>query len=85
MSFIKKTNRNVITYYSGWLQQTDARLSPILSINDNDKNAFMTTIHGLNRDKGLDLVLHTPGGDGAATESLVDYLRKMFANHAYVN
>jgi membrane-bound ClpP family serine protease len=41
----------------------------------------MTTIHGLNRDKGLDLVLHTPGGDGAATESIVDYLRKMFANN----
>lgn len=32
----------------------------------------MTTIHGLDRTKGLDLVLHTPGGDLAATESLVE-------------
>jgi len=28
--------------------------------------------------KGLDLVLHTPGGDSAATESLVDYLHSIF-------
>jgi hypothetical protein len=28
----------------------------------------------------LDLVLHTPGGEISATESLVDYLRSMFGN-----
>ena len=49
-----------------------------MEINDNDKNAFMTVIHGLNRKKGLDLTLHTPGGEVAATESLIDYLREMF-------
>jgi hypothetical protein len=38
----------------------------------------MSAIHGLDRDKGLDLLLHTPGGEAAATESLVDYLRSMF-------
>ena len=38
----------------------------------------MTTIDGLDRKLGLDLVLHTPGGETAATESLVDYLRQMF-------
>jgi membrane-bound ClpP family serine protease len=38
----------------------------------------MATIHEMNRSKGLDLILHTPGGDMAATESLVDYLRSMF-------
>jgi len=50
-------------------------------INDADKNGFMTTIHKLDRTKGLDLVLHTPGGDTAATESLVDYLRSMFGTN----
>jgi ClpP class serine protease len=77
----QKTERNIIIYYSGWLQKSDPRLSSILNINDNDKNAFMTAIHGLNRSKGLDLVLHTPGGNIAATESLVDYLRNMFSNN----
>lgn len=70
------TNRNVIAYYSGWLSQQQN--SPTLSINDEDKNAFMATIHNLDRKKGLDLILHTPGGDLAAAESLVDYLRRMF-------
>lgn len=71
----KKRNRNVICYYSGWLQKPNIQGT---EINDNDKNAFMAAIHGLDRGKGLDLILHTPGGQVAATESLVDYLRKMF-------
>ena len=69
------TGRNVIAYYSGWLQKPGLAET---SISDVDKNALMTTIHGLDRSKGLDLILHTPGGDTAATESLVDYLKKMF-------
>ena len=41
----------------------------------------MTTINGLDTNKGLDLVLHTPGGDTAATESLVDYLWQKFSKN----
>lgn len=41
----------------------------------------MATIHGLDRSKGLDLFLHTPGGEVAATESLVNYLRAMFGTN----
>jgi Serine dehydrogenase proteinase len=70
------TGRNVIAYYSAWLQRGPN--TPNLSINDSDKNAFMATVHGLDRSKGLDLILHTPGGSIAAAESLVDYLRRMF-------
>lgn len=40
----------------------------------------MLCIHKLDRSKALDLILHTPRGDVAATESLVDYLRKMFGS-----
>lgn len=71
----KVTGRNVIVYYSGWLQKGN-----ILGgeINDEDKNGFMTVIHDMDRSLGLDLILHTPGGEIAATESLVDYLRSMF-------
>ena len=70
------TGRNVIAYYSGWLQKTN--FPEETSVNDFDKNAFMATIHGLDRSKGLDLILHTPGGNTAATESLMDYLHQMF-------
>lgn len=69
------TGRNVIAYYSGWLQKPGMKNT---SISDDDKNGFMTVIHNMDRSKGLDLIMHTPGGDTAATESIVDYLRRMF-------
>lgn len=53
-------------------------------VNDSDKNGFMATIHELDRSKGLDLLLHTPGGNVAATESLVHYLRAMFGTDTRV-
>lgn len=74
-SLFKKTQRNIIAYYSGWLQKPN---SADVIINDKDKNAFMVNVHNLDRDLGLDLILHTPGGDLAATESIVDYLYEMF-------
>lgn len=69
------TRRNVIIYYSGWLQKPN--LAGV-EVNDADKNGFMSVIYQLDRSIGLDLVLHTPGGDPAATESLVNYLHSMF-------
>lgn len=72
-----ETGRNVIAYYSGWLQKPN---SPDSAVNDKDKSAFMVNIHRMDRNKGLDLILHTPGGDLAATESIVDYLHNMFGN-----
>ena len=72
------TNRNVIVYYSGWLQKGNV---PGLGINDEDKNGFMTVIHEMDKSAGLDLILHTPGGETAATESLVHYLRSMFGTN----
>ncbi len=73
----EKRNRNIICYYSGWLQKPGIGG---VEIDDNDKNAFMAAIHKLDRDKGLDLLIHTPGGQVAATESIVHYLRTMFKN-----
>ena len=69
------TGRNVIAYYSGWLQKPN---SADTAVNDKDKSGFMLAIHKLDKEKGLDLLLHTPGGDIAATESLVDYLYSIF-------
>jgi len=74
----KRTGRNIIVYYSGWLQKPNLAGC---SISDLDKNGLMNAVHGLNRDKGLDLFLHTPGGDFAATESMVHYLRQMFGTN----
>ena len=72
-----KRERNIICYYSGWLQKPGFTG---VEIDDNDKNALMSAVHQLDRVKGLDLILHTPGGQVAATESLVHYLRTMFGS-----
>lgn len=71
------TGRDVIAYYSGWLSKPGI---PLADISDEDKNGFMMAVHGLDRSLGLDLILHTPGGAIGATQSLVDYLRRMFGN-----
>jgi len=73
----RHSGRNVIAYYSGWL--TKPRIEGI-EISDEDKNGLMLCVHEIDRSRGLDLILHTPGGDSQATISIVDYLRQMFGN-----
>jgi serine dehydrogenase proteinase len=69
--------RNIIAYYSGFLSkpQVDG-----VDINDEDKNGLMLAVNTLTKNLGLDLILHTPGGSIAATESIVDYLRRIFGD-----
>lgn len=71
----KYTKRNIIAYYSAFIQKPNINGC---GIDENDKNAFMQAVYGLDKSKGLDLILHTPGGGIAPTESLVIYLQKMF-------
>jgi len=71
------TGRNVIAFYSGWLQKPGLR-TPDFEINDAKMTGFMTVINKLDRKLGLDLILHTPGGEINATEALVNYLRYAF-------
>lgn len=79
--FQKASGRNIIAYYSGWLQKGQlARQGVRFEITDGDKQGFMSAVHGLDKSLGLDLILHTPGGEISATESLVDYLRAMFGS-----
>jgi hypothetical protein len=72
------TGRNVVVYYSAFLQRQGPEHFFSTQINDEDKHGFMATFAGLDFDRGLDLILHTPGGDVAATESIIEYLRSKF-------
>ena len=72
------TGRNVIAYYSSFLQKPAIDGA---SIDDNDMNAFMQTVHCLDKSKGLDLLLHTPGGELHAAVSLIEYLHAIFGNN----
>jgi hypothetical protein len=49
------------------------------SIRVEDMQLFMSAIHGL-KGSSLDLILHTQGGSGEATEQLVCYLRQKFTD-----
>jgi hypothetical protein len=80
----EKTGRNVVVYYSGWLQKNGPQFFYSVQINDEDKHGFMAAFAGLDFDKGLDLILHSPGGDIAATESIIDYLRSKFSRNIRV-
>lgn len=77
--FIKQlssiTGRNTILYFSAFMHK---RNMIDASINDKDMNAFMEAVHKLDKSKGLDLILHTPGGEVAATEQIIKYLKSIF-------
>lgn len=72
------TDRNVIVYYSGWLQSVNYLPPLASSLTDHDLIGFMSACNGLDHSKGLDLLLHTPGGEIGATQAIVSYLHKMF-------
>ncbi|MCL1909454.1 MAG: S49 family peptidase, partial [Kiritimatiellaeota bacterium] len=63
-AFAAKNGRNAIAYYSAFLTapKTNGRQMDGIQITDMDMNGFMSVIHGMKKDKGLDLILHTPGG-----------------------
>ena len=81
MKLSQKTGRNVVAYYSGWLKPGKTQN---IDINDSDITGFMNSLKGLDPTKGLDLLLHTPGGNPTATEGIVKYLHSKFGNNVRV-
>lgn len=70
------TGRNTIAYYSAFLTNHGNGVD----INDSDMTGFMNALKGMDCSRGLDLILHTPGGSPAAAEAIVSYLRGKFNN-----
>ena len=77
-----RNGKTVIFYASAFLQKKDAN-NLSTSITREDINGFMNAIYGADVGNGLTLILHTPGGDLYAVESIVDYLHAKF-NHIEV-
>ena len=71
-------DRNVLYYASSFLQKPQIP-GLFTSINMEDINGFMAGVHGHDFNKGLLLVLHTPGGMAEAAQTIVDYLRSKFS------
>jgi len=81
-SYLKKlfelTGRNVISYYSGWLHLS--KPSTETMIDDLDIINFEIVSSDLNKNNGLDIILHTHGGDLSVVEFIIGYLQDAF-NH----
>lgn len=67
------TGRNVVAYYTDWMGK-GGDVSVVLP----DIHGLMEVFKDLDRSSGLDLVLHSPGGDPTAADSLVRYMRDKF-------
>lgn len=74
-----KTGRNTILYATRWTQGGVSDQS-VVSIVNEDVHAFMEVVHGLDSQKGLDLILHSPGGSPEAAEAIIQYLRSKFTS-----
>lgn len=67
----------VICYASAFLQKPDVHPWGI-AITSEDINGFMNALYQAPTERGLVLILHTPGGDPNAVESIVEYLHAKF-------
>jgi ClpP class serine protease len=71
--------RNVIFYASAFLQKPFVPAN-WLQITYEEINGFMSVMFGMDWNKGLTLLLHTPGGITNAAETIVSYLSTKFAD-----
>lgn len=71
------TRRNTILYATRWTQGSADPES--VSISDQDIQALMETLHGL-QGPNLDFIIHSPGGSAEAVEAIVSYLRSKFSH-----
>jgi len=53
------SKEDIIFYASAFIQKSGELHK---SISGEDMNGFMSALHGMKCDKGLVLILHTPGG-----------------------
>lgn len=67
------TKRNTVAYYTDWMGK-GGDVSIVLA----DVHGLMEVFKDLDPAKGLDLILHSPGGDPTAADSLVRYMRAKF-------
>jgi hypothetical protein len=75
----KRGDRNVLFYSSAFLQKPN--LAPQLTqLTHEEINGFMSCMYGMSWDRGLTLLLHTPGGVTNAAETIVAYLHSKFSD-----
>lgn len=74
-----RNGRNVLFYSSAFLQKPSAPQTSLMIVQE-DLNGFMSVLYKMEWNKGLTLLIHTPGGIPAAAETIVSYLFSKFDN-----
>lgn len=72
-----RDGRNVIVYASGFLQKPEVPGYATMMMME-DINGLMAVMQGMQWDKNLTLLLHTPGGVPGAANALVAYMHSKF-------
>lgn len=78
---VARTGRPLIVYATDFLGK--ARGSPDVAIDFSDKDGFREVVTGLNS-REVDVLLHSPGGQAEAAESIVKMLRSQFDNVRFI-
>lgn len=72
------TGRNTLLYSTRWTSAGPPADPDLTAIVPDDIEGFIEVFVGLDRTKGLDLILHSPGGSPAAAEAVVSFIRASF-------
>lgn len=70
--------RNIMVYAAAVTKRSD------VAIDESDFIPFTDTVSSLNTDKGLDIILETPGGSAETVEKIVRNLRSKFSDIAVI-
>lgn len=75
----KRGGKNVLYYSSAFLQKPQVPAYQT-QLTYEEINGFMSCMYGMTWDRGLSLLLHTPGGMTNAAETVVQYLHSKFSD-----
>lgn len=75
----RRGERNVIFYASAFMQKPEVP-AWYLQVTPEEINGYMSVMYGMDWDRNLTLILHTPGGLTNAAETIVAYLWSKFAD-----
>lgn len=71
-------NRNIMVYAAAVTKRGD------IAIDESDLIPFTDSVSSLDPNKGLDIILETPGGSAETVEKIVRNLRQKFSNIAVI-
>lgn len=74
---VEITKRPLIVYASAFLSQQKQPFQSLMAIDLSDKDGFSEVTKNV-KEKGVDILVHSPGGSAEATESIVGIIRDKF-------